>query len=254
MNDAFSDPLADIRREIDRIDEAMHLLLMERGAVIDRLVEIKRTSETGSAFRPAREADMMRRLAARHQGRLPLATAEHLWRTIIATFTHVQAPFTLHVEQGARALEMHDLARFHVGFDVPLEGHGTAARVVEAVRGSTGDLGLVRIDPAPAAAWWEGLGGDGPHVMARLPFFPGPQRPAPLDAFVIARPLGPAAAAEVTVWSTTDDGGEELGNEAETIATVTRNGQRNRLVAVRGDAPPAPDARPVGGYAAPFAP
>ena len=252
MNDALSDPLAEIRREIDRIDEAMHLLLMERGAVIDRLVEIKRTSETGSAFRPAREADMMRRLAARHQGRLPLATAEHLWRTIIATFTHVQAPFTLHVEQGAQALEMHDLARFHVGFDVPLEGHGTAGRVVEAVRGSTGDLGLVRIDAAPAAAWWDGLGGDGPQVMARLPFFPGPQRPASLDAFVIARPLGSAAASEITLWCATDEGDAAFGNDVEVLASVTRNGRCNRLLAVPGDRPPAPDARALGGYAAPF--
>ncbi len=55
-------PLAELRREIDRIDEAMHRLLMERGEIIGRLIKAKRTTESGSAFRPAREADMMRRL------------------------------------------------------------------------------------------------------------------------------------------------------------------------------------------------
>src|SRR6187200_5676 len=50
--------LADLRAEIDRIDEAMHRLLMERGEIIDRLIAVKKTSETGSAFRPGRDAPM----------------------------------------------------------------------------------------------------------------------------------------------------------------------------------------------------
>ena len=87
--------LADLRREIDRIDETMHALLMERGEIIDRLIAVKQTQESGSAFRPAREADMMRRLADRHRGILPLDTAESIWRVMIATFTFVQAPSTL---------------------------------------------------------------------------------------------------------------------------------------------------------------
>src|SRR5207248_152828 len=57
--------LAELRREIDRIDQAMHGLLMERGEIIDRLIAAKQTQETGSAFRPAREAEMMRRLVER---------------------------------------------------------------------------------------------------------------------------------------------------------------------------------------------
>ena len=47
--------LADLRREIDRIDEAMHELLLERGEIIERLIAVKKTEETGSAFRPARD-------------------------------------------------------------------------------------------------------------------------------------------------------------------------------------------------------
>src|SRR5438094_8038625 len=83
--------LAELRREIDRIDEAMHRLLMERGEIIDRLIAAKQGQEAGSAFRPAREAEMMRRLVQRHRGILPLDTAESIWRVIIGTFTFVQA-------------------------------------------------------------------------------------------------------------------------------------------------------------------
>ena len=59
--------LADLRREIDRIDEAMHRLLMERGEIIDTLIRTKGTSDSGQAFRPGREASMMRALAERHR-------------------------------------------------------------------------------------------------------------------------------------------------------------------------------------------
>src|SRR5262249_21184070 len=85
--------LADLRREIDRIDASMHELLIERAETIDQLIAVKKTEETGSAFRPAREAEMMRRLVRRHHGSLPLDTAESIWRVIISTFTYVQSPF-----------------------------------------------------------------------------------------------------------------------------------------------------------------
>ena len=58
--------LAELRAKIDAIDESVHRLLMQRASVIDELIEVKGTARNGAAFRPGREADMMRRLAARH--------------------------------------------------------------------------------------------------------------------------------------------------------------------------------------------
>src|SRR5665811_1549429 len=135
--------LDDLRKEIDRIDETMHQLLMERGEIIDRLITVKRSQETGSAFRPAREAEMMRRLVKRHKGILPLDTAESIWRVIISTFTYVQAPFSVHADLSAGDALMRDSARFHFGFTVPFVPHFSATAAVEAVAGSKGDLALV---------------------------------------------------------------------------------------------------------------
>src|SRR3982074_734756 len=64
--------LTELGREIDRIDEMMHGLLMERAEIIDRLISAKQTQASGSAFRPAREAEMLRRRVGRHKGILPL--------------------------------------------------------------------------------------------------------------------------------------------------------------------------------------
>src|SRR5262245_18039698 len=131
--------LSDLRKEIDRIDEAMHKLLSERGEIIDRLITVKRSQETGSsAFRPAREAEMMRRLVNRHKGILPLDTVESIWRVIISTFTFVQAPFSVHADLSAGDALMRDSARFHFGFTVPFVPH----------------MGAAGVGAAASLSWW----------------------------------------------------------------------------------------------------
>jgi chorismate mutase len=195
--------LADLRKDIDRIDEAMHRLLMERGQIIDRLIATKKTQESGSAFRPAREADMMRRLVQRHKGILPLDTAESIWRVIIATFTHVQAPFAVHADLSAGDAMMRDSARFHFGFTVPFVAHVGAATVVEAVSASKGDLGLVpAFATSHGGAWWSALEFDSaPKIIARLPFIDRPDHPAPLNVFVVSRAAADSMVTEVETWS-----------------------------------------------------
>ncbi len=195
--------LTELRKEIDRIDEAMHRLLMERGDIIDRLIAVKKSQETGSAFRPVREAEMMRRLVERHKGILPLDTVESIWRVIIATFTYVQAPFSAHADFSAGDALMRDSARFHFGFTVPLVPHMGAAGVVEAVSNSKGDLGLIpAIAAASAGAWWNALEFDAaPKIIARLPFVERADHPAALPVFVISRVADDARATDAEVWS-----------------------------------------------------
>src|SRR5688572_25959237 len=123
MTQAAPTALADLRSEIDRIDSAMHGLLMERSQIIETLIRVKSTQASGSAFRPGREADIMKRLALRHQGLLPLDTVESIWRVIIATFTYVQAPYAVHADVSGGDAAMRDSARFHFGFTVPFVTH-----------------------------------------------------------------------------------------------------------------------------------
>src|ERR1700750_106135 len=132
-----------LRQEIDRIDGEIHRLLMARGDIIDRLIQVKQTQEVGSAFRPAREADMMRRMVERHRGILPLDTVESIWRVIISTFTFVQAPFSVHADVSVSEPAMRDSARFHFGFTTTYVAHFSASAAVEGVAKSRGDLALV---------------------------------------------------------------------------------------------------------------
>ena len=196
--------LAGLRAEIDRIDAAMHAHLIERGEIISELIKVKRTQESGAAFRPAREAAMMRRLVERHSGILPLDTVESIWRVIIATFTFVQAPYAVHADFSAGDAPVRDSARFHFGFTVPLSAHLGAAAVVSAVAASRGDLGLVPAgNLAGAGAWWTALEeADAPKIIARLPFVERADHPASLPLFVLSRPIvADAAVTEVQTFS-----------------------------------------------------
>lgn len=195
--------LADLRAEIDRIDARLHEILMERGEIIDRLIAVKARTGTGSAFRPGREADMMRRLVAAHKGILPLDTVESIWRIIISTFTFVQAAYSVHGDISDGDAPMRDCCRFHFGFTVPFVPHEGTNGVIDAVAASSGDLGLIRVEGAPAAgAWWTRLAKpDAPKIIARLPFVERRDHPAGMPLFVIAKPLTDGAARDIVLYS-----------------------------------------------------
>jgi chorismate mutase len=206
MNEVNKTELTDLgalRQEIDRIDLDLHRSLMERGDIIDRLIAVKARQGGGSAFRPGREAEMMRRLVERHRGLLPLDTVEGIWRIIISTFTYVQANYSVHVDVAGGDPPMRDSARFHFGFTVPYVPHNSPAGVIAAVKRSPGDLGLVRIAGSAAdGAWWSGLADkQAPKIIARLPFVERPDHPAGLPVFVVSKPAEDAAARVVLLYA-----------------------------------------------------
>ena len=207
MSQSAKPTLADLRVEIDRIDGQMHELLMERGRVIDKLIEIKTRQGGGSAFRPARDASMMRALVERHRGILPLDTVEGIWRVIISTFTYVQAPYSVHVDVSGGDAAMRDSARFHFGFTTPCAPHFGAGEVIRAVAGSVGDLGMFAVDGGPGAgAWWTKLAApDAPKIIARLPFVERADHPAGMPVFVISKPLVDGTARDIVLESVTLD-------------------------------------------------
>ncbi|HST95607.1 MAG TPA: chorismate mutase [Microvirga sp.] len=242
--------LADLRQEIDRIDEAMHRLLMERGTIIDRLIASKKASEAGlsSAFRPGREASMMKALAERHEGLLPLDTVESIWRVIIGTFTYVQSHYSVHADVSAGDAPMRDSARFHFGFTVPYITHPSAAAVIEAVASSRGDLGIFRLDQgATSGAWWRTLADKRrPKIIARLPFIERPDHPAGTPVFVISKPLTDAAVRDVVLYAAQFERWHKGANEAlvqlggEVVASAADTNGLSELIAVPGTVEPTP--------------
>lgn len=232
--------LADLRREIDRLDAAMHDLLIERGAIIDRLIAVKKTQDSGSAFRPGREAAMMKVLAERHHGLLPFDTIESIWRIIISTFTYVQAPYAVHASVEAGDDKMRDSARFHFGFTVPYVTHQDVSSVIKAVQNAAGDLGIFSFSKKAASPWWLGLDAPAaPKIIARLPFVERPDHPAGTPVFVISKPLADAAVRETVIfhceteeWD--DAAGQALSQQGLSIETEYHHDHTRRSFLLSG--------------------
>jgi len=259
MDKPAPDPLKAIRDRIDAIDEAVHRLLIDRSGVIAELIEVKGTSKPGAAFRPDREADMMRRLVMRHSGGLPVTTVEHIWREIITTFTAMQAPFSIACGPADDVLAMRDLVRFYFGFSVEIVNCPTAAAAIE--RAALGnDVAVVAA--ASGERWWDALAGSSsPKVFARLPCIEAPKRPASLAAYVIGPPLKNTPQFDVNLFSLRTSAGLDAA-VASRGGSMLRRDRQDVLIELpfaatlqeiaRDVGSELQDANPVGGFFQPI--
>jgi chorismate mutase/prephenate dehydratase len=187
--------LEQLRREIDRIDDSIHDLLMQRSSVVERIAAAKPTGRV--TLRPGREASILRRLLARHQGGFPKMALIRIWRELMGALVGLQGPFSVAVHATGRSTASIELARNHFGTVAPLHAYRSAGQVVRAVADGHAAVGVVPLTPGTEAAdeaepWWASLtvgSGEPPRVVARLPFagtLPVKGSPDPLQALVIA--------------------------------------------------------------------
>lgn len=165
--------LDDLRRRIDEIDDALHDLIMERIAVVERIAGAKQRDGI-VAIRPGREAQILRRLVARHRGALPRAMLIRIWRELISGALALQGDFAVAVAAVDERADYWDLARDHFGSHTPMTIYHSIGEVLRAVGEKRAVVGVLPMpvegEPTP---WWPLLAGAGnaaPRVLARLPF------------------------------------------------------------------------------------
>jgi len=184
--------LQDLRNEIDAIDAEMHGLIMRRAALVERIRMVK-ARDSVTTVRPGREADIMRALAARHDGNFPFPAIARIWREIIANITRMEMPeYAIAVYPGPETPGCWDLARDQFGSATPMTAFGSAREVLGEVSDKKAAVGVL---PCPREGdndpWWINLAvQDGLRVSYRLPFSPrvaaagGESR---LEAFAVGR-------------------------------------------------------------------
>lgn len=161
------------RRQIDAIDDELHDLIMRRAEAVRAVGAAKPAGAT--VYRPAREAQVMRRLAARHAGGFPAPVLIQIWRELMAAAVMQQSPFSVAVVEGDAPIRA--LARDHFGAAAPLAAHDSSIGALDAVAAGDATFALL---PLPrvgdAGPWWPWLtaspAGDGaPRVIGEAPFF-----------------------------------------------------------------------------------
>jgi chorismate mutase/prephenate dehydratase len=199
-----------LRAELDRIDSTIHDLLMQRAGVVEHVAR----SGKPAAFRPGREASIIRRLLGRHQGALPPVSLVRIWRELLAGTTTMQGGFSLAVCDSDPGAPLTQLAREHFGALTPLRTYGSAGQALVDVSQGAASVAVLPY-PSESDNWWVALLHHEPrlHIIGRLPFW----KP---------RPDGAPTAQALVVASTPADASEEdqslLGLECDSDVSRAR--------------------------------
>lgn len=130
----MSKALKTIRQKIDSLDNQIHDVLMTRAGLIDQVVAEKRKQNLPFVH-PAREAQMIRRLLARHDGSLPEAAIVRIWRELVGAVSLMQTGLRVSVciDEGDDPF-LWEMARNYFGSVVPMHKLSNALLAVGSVR------------------------------------------------------------------------------------------------------------------------
>ncbi|RAK58821.1 chorismate mutase [Phenylobacterium hankyongense] len=144
--------LDDIRARIDAIDADMLRLVDERAGLARAVAAAKAAAgDLGFGLRPAREAQLLRRLLAQPRQGASAALVVRVWREMIGASLSLQGPFHLAVWGGRDPTRTVELARLRFG-SAPALRH--AAKAEDALAAARTPGGVAALALTPDTAWW----------------------------------------------------------------------------------------------------
>lgn len=277
-------PLAKLRAEIDRIDDAIHDLMMRRTELAGSIRAAKERDSFAN-YSPGREAQILRRLVMRHRGQFPKTVLVRIWREMMAAMLRLQGPFAVAVYAPEDRHWYWDHARDHFGSGTPMTGHQAVRSVVNAVLEDRAAVGVLPVpEEGEKDPWWPALVTHSRRdvsIVARIPFASaGEGRSDAAGALVIASTAPEATGDDRTIlaarvrrdvsrarvtdtlgrsglkplWLIQHEGIEDRGKPlvlADVSGFVVRGDQRLAALA-DGDDAPCEEIFVLGSYATPF--
>jgi chorismate mutase len=144
--------LDEVRVRIDAIDDQVLNLIAERAALAASVAKAKRAAgETQFGLRPAREAQIMRRLLIAKQPQVSFELVVGLWRQIMADSLARQGPFHITLWGGKNPYRTIELARMRFGSGVAMRPANRPEDAISAAK-SAGGVGVLCL--ASETPWW----------------------------------------------------------------------------------------------------
>jgi chorismate mutase len=211
--------LAEVRARLDVIDAELLRLIDERASLASVVAAAKAAAGDAGKFglRPAREAQLLRRLLATPRQAATPALVVRIWRELIGASLAVQGPFSVSVWGGREAVRTAELVRLRFGAAPPLQ----EARTPEAALAHARTLGGVGVAAlTPDNAWWGRL-----LAEPRLKVF------AALPCLAAWGPMSALAVAEVEVEPSGDDHTFWVTDAAQPAAAIEEALSRDGVAA-----------------------
>jgi chorismate mutase len=189
--------LATIRQEIDRIDDGILHLLAQRFALVEKVKAAKVSLDIQLPLRPAREAEVLRRLIGKAQGLgLNPELLVRLWPAIFCDASLRQSEVILQVGKSVLAsAELHPLIRDYFPL-MRVEEQADDAAAIAAAHVGNGHVAIV----ATEGSWLDKLLQGKARVMAALPFLAVAEKP---ELLVIGQSVAQGSSSDETLIATT---------------------------------------------------
>lgn len=143
----MKDKLGTIRKRIDALDARMVKLLSERARLAQRIGELKQ----GGVYRPEREAQILRRVAAMNPGPLSAATLARLYTEIMSACRALEDGITV-AYLGPQGTFSQEAALKHFGSATAMVPCGSIDEVFRQVETGTSDYGVVPVENSTEGA------------------------------------------------------------------------------------------------------
>ncbi len=141
------DELSRLREGIDRADDEVLRLLSERARFAHRIGEIKQ----GNIYRPEREAQVLRRLAAANSGPLPGAAVQRIFREVMSACLALEQPLRI-AYFGPAGTFTESAAQKHFGSAPCFTPFASIDDVFRAVEAGNADYGVVPVENSSEGA------------------------------------------------------------------------------------------------------
>ncbi|MDH3688863.1 MAG: prephenate dehydratase [Gammaproteobacteria bacterium] len=143
--------LKELRASIDRIDEQIQQLINDRANIASEIAKAKLESGEGSFYRPEREAQILRNIAARNDGPLSDGKITGIFREIISATLSLESETTV-AFLGPEGTFTQDAALKHFGHSANTVAVETIDGVFRVVESDTAQFGVVPIENSTEGA------------------------------------------------------------------------------------------------------
>jgi chorismate mutase/prephenate dehydratase len=139
-----ADPLAELRRQIDAIDEQLVKLLNDRARVVVEVGRLKHATG-GAIYAPDREKRVLERVRSLNDGPLPHSAMEAIWRELMSGSFALEKPLRI-AYAGPAGNFSHAAAVRKFGSSVEYVPVGDVGTVFQGVARGHADYGLVPME------------------------------------------------------------------------------------------------------------
>jgi len=192
-----SNKLLQLRKRIDKIDDAIIDLLKGRIDIVHQVKEYKENIGEKLFVKSAREADMVKQIVRRLDSTLPKSAALAIWRKIISSSNHLEQDLQIAIHNPHQIADYQYLVNEYYGDYIKTVQKNDAEAILQQMVESKIDIAAFSLSAKSAEndSWWQILAenNDNINIFAQIPFIKNKKQPHRLVVAAIKEPEKSAA-------------------------------------------------------------